>query len=229
MHFALPFLFSRHAAASFDKQCYLASLIDSEPWHFDLASGLLSFGDKYHWHAQLLGTEADDSQTWLWAWANTGSNIPPTLLQCALQMKELGDQRLIEDLTTPQLPLDEIDGHVLSMIASGVCQANAYYRGPYEGGAAFLLIKDDAFPKHTDPPLQRIASVFPQAISNIDIPNHKLALMGHLEFYGLAHEQEGDKIMVKENGEPVLTAMFDKRNRLTKLDVTIGPDATIMS
>ena len=33
------------------------------------------------------------------------------------------------------------------MIASGVCDADAYYRGPYEGGAAFLLIKDERFPR----------------------------------------------------------------------------------
>ena len=94
----------------------------------------------------------------------------------------MGEERLISELTEPQLPLGEINGHFFGMIAVGVCQANAYYRGPYDGGAAFLLINDEAFPRNTDPPLQRIASVFPQAISGIDIPNHKLALMGHLKY-----------------------------------------------
>ena len=51
MHFALSFLLSRHAAASFDKQLHLADLIGGLPWHFDLTSGIRSFGDKYHWHA----------------------------------------------------------------------------------------------------------------------------------------------------------------------------------
>lgn len=113
-------------------------------------------------------------------------------------------------------------GHVLAMIASGVCRADAYYRCTYEGGAAFVLIMDENFPKCTDPPLQRIATVFPQAIALLEIPDHKLALAGYLDHYGLRHEQDGDKIVVKENGEPVLTATFDERNRLTNLETTLA-------
>lgn len=226
MHFALPHLFCRHAVAAFDKQLHLADLIDGLPWHFDLNTGLLSFGGNCQWHAQLLGTEANVSQNWFWAWANEVNNLPPSLLQCALEMKALGEQRLIEELTTPQLPLGEINGHFFAMIASGVCRSNAYFRGPYEGGAAFLLIKDEKFPKNTDPPLQRIAAVFPEAMSSVEIVHHKLAILGHLDFYGLAHEQEGNKIMVKENGEPLLQATFDAMNRLTQLEVSIKPEAS---
>lgn len=73
---ALLYLFCCQAAISFGKQLFLAELVGSSDWHFDMPSGLLSFSDKYQWHAQILGTEADDSQTWLWAWANEASSIP---------------------------------------------------------------------------------------------------------------------------------------------------------
>jgi hypothetical protein len=215
-------LFYQHAAASFGKQLHLAELVGEEDWHFNMASGLLSFGQHLHFHAQVLGTESFENSTWLWAWANEGSKIPFSLLKAALQMKALGEEQQIAELTTPMFQLGDIDGHTLALLASGVCQANAYYRCPYEGGAAFVLIQDESFPKPTEPPLVRIASVFPEAISAIEIPDHRLALMGHLDHYGLAYEEEAGKVLVKENGEAVLTAEFDELNRLTQLNVTVA-------
>lgn len=175
-----------HRFASFDKQLHLANLVGEQGWHLDLSTGLLSFGNGYIWHVQILGTESDQDRTWLWAWANEGSNIPPSHLQAALRMKALGEEQQIPELTTPILQLGDIDGHRLAMIASGVCQANAYYRCPYESGSAFVLIQDERLPKPPEPPLARIALVFPQGISAIEIPDHRLARLGDLDFYGLA-------------------------------------------
>lgn len=206
---------------SLDKQIQLADLISELPWHFDTATGLLSFGPRQHWQSQLLGTVSQASNTWLWAWANTASNIPAHLLIASFALKAYGEQHGIPELTTPQLPLDQIDGHTLALLASGICEANAYYRCPYEGGALFVLIMDETFPKCTDPPLQRIATVFPQAIASLEIPDHQLALRGYLDSYGLAHEVVGNQIVVKEGGEPVLTATFDEQNRLTNLEVRL--------
>jgi len=213
----------RHAAASFDKQLHLSELVGEVDWHFDMASGLLSFGNRFAWHVQLLGTESEETHTWLWAWANEGSDIPPFLLQVALQMKALGEQQQIPELTTPMFPLDGIDGHFLAMLASGACKADAYYRCTYDDGAAYLLVQDENFPKNTEPPIQRIPSVFPQAIASIEIANHKEALAGYLEHNGLVGEAEGDTLVVKEDGEAVLTATFDGQNRLAKLEVSIRP------
>jgi hypothetical protein len=211
------------SVVSYDKQDRLADLIGQEAWHFELDSGLLSFGYQYRWHAQILGTASGDSGTWLWAWANSESNIPAHLLTASLALKAYGEQHSIPELTTPQLPLDQIDGHSLALVASGICKANAYYRCPYEGGALFVLIKDENFPKCTDLPLQRIVTIFPQAIASLDIPDHRLALAGYLDHYGLSYEQDGDKLVVKEDGEVVLTATFDKQNRLTKLEAKLKP------
>jgi hypothetical protein len=215
----------RYIASSIDKQSHLLSLIRADHWNIDFSTGFLSFGERLRWHSQLFGTESEASGTWLWAWANTESNLPNHLLTTCLALKAYGEQHGIPELTTPQLPLDRIDGHTLALLASGICEANAYYRCPYEGGALFVLIMDENFPKCPDPPLQRIATVFPQAIASLEIPDHKLALAGYLDHYNLAHEQDGDKIVVKENGEPVLTATFDELNRLTNLEVRLEAKA----
>jgi hypothetical protein len=214
---------TQYVASSFDKQLQLAHLVGEVSWQLSLDSGLLSVGNRYCWRIELLGTLSESDGTWLWAWANDASNIPAHLLVASLAFKAYGEQHGIPELTTPQLPLDQIDGHTLALFASGICEANAYYRCPYEDGALFLLIMDDTFPKCTDPPLQRVATVFPQAIASLEIPDHKLALTGYLDHYSLSYEQDGDKIVVKENGEAALTATFDEQNRMTNLEAKLKP------
>ncbi len=211
---------AQQAILSLRRQLHLADLIGERSWHFD--TGQLSFGNDLHWQAEILGTESDATNTWLWSWANTGSNLPAALIESSLQMKQLGEQENIREFIEPQLPLtDEINGHVLSMIASGVCDANAYYRAPYEGGAAFLLIKDPEFPRCKEHPLARIATVFPQAIAAFSINDHKLALTSYLEQCGIAYESSDQAVVVKEGIDPVLTALFDDNKRLVKLEAAL--------
>ena len=139
----------------------------------------------------------------------------------ALTLRMLGEAKGFPELVEPEHPLDDINGHTLALIGSGICRADAFYRCPYEGGALYVLIKDDSFPRCPEPPLARIASVFPQAISSFEISSHKLALIGYLDYYGLVGQEDGNALVVKEGGEPVLTATFDDHDRLTKLAVTI--------
>jgi len=215
-------LFTRYVLSSFLKQFHLCDLVGESAWRFDVPTGTLSFGDDIHWHAEILGTESDETQTWLWAWANTGSNLPAALVQASPEMKDLGEEQQIPELTEPQPALTEdVNGHVLSLIASGVCDADAYYRGPYDGGAVFLLIKDAKFPRSNESPLARLATVFPQAISTFSIADHRLALKSYLDGAGIAHVKEGNAVIVKEGRETVLMATFDKQNRLTNLEATL--------
>ena len=44
------------------------------------------------------------------------------------------------EFTEAMVPLDHADGHAFASIAVGEGLGKAYYRGPYEGGAAFLRI-----------------------------------------------------------------------------------------
>jgi hypothetical protein len=223
-------MYTHRFASSLDRQHFLIDLIGNYAWQTDIGSGQLSFGSQHRWQIQLLATESDASDTWLWAWANTASNIPDHLLHASLALKAYGVQHGIPELTQPELLLDQIDGHTLALLASGICDADAYYRCPYDGGALYVLIMDDDFPECPDPPLQRVATVFPQAIAALDIPDHEEALCGYLDDYDLEHEHTGNQIIVRsESGEPVLTATFDEQKRLTGLEVkrdtqADGPD-----
>jgi hypothetical protein len=213
----------QHVAKSFSKQLQLGSIVGNLEWTFDVPTGTLSFGNVHNWNAEILGTESHQANTWLWAWANTGSNLPPALIQASLQMKQLGEQQQIPELTEPQVPLTEkVNGHVLSMITSGVCDADAYYCGPYDGGAAFVLIKDPLFPHSTEPPLSQLVRAFPQAISAFAIPDHRLALTSYLDQFGIAYTIDGHTVAVTENGGTVMTATFDEHRRLTNLEAKLG-------
>ena len=220
---ALSEFITEISLTTFAKQLHLNHLVGRFTWHFDVRAGILSFGKHYHWHAQILGTESNETNTWLWAWANTGSKLPPALVQASLRMKHFGEQQQIPELTEPQIPLtDDINGHVLSMIASGVCDADAYYRGPYDGGAALLLIKDEKFPRSKESPLARLPHIFPQAISAFAIPDHRLALTRYLDQCGIVYTSEGNAITVREKENAVLTATFDEQKRLINLDARLG-------
>jgi hypothetical protein len=105
------------------KQLHLGELVGKSRWAFD-STGILSFGNNHHWHAQILGTESYETNTWLWAWANTGSNLPPAVVQSSLQMKRLGEEQSIPELIQPQLPLSadingQADNRIKDALANG--------------------------------------------------------------------------------------------------------------
>ncbi len=206
---------------AFDRQLLLADLIGDLPWAYDLQTSLLSFGDRFAWQAEILGTESDETGTWLWPWANEGSNIPEQQQSALLKLKVLGEEHGIAELTEPMVPLDHADGHAFASIAVGEGLGKAYYRGPYEGGAAFLLITDDELQLQVDDPLRRILTVFPQAISAMEIADHRDALQGYLRHYGFEAESEGDALLLHQHGQEVLRAEFDEHGRLRELKGTL--------
>jgi hypothetical protein len=78
----VPFddLFAQHVATAMARQVALADLIGERNWSVDLSAGHATFGDDLRFAIQLLGTESQGDGTWLWAWANAESNLPPALL-----------------------------------------------------------------------------------------------------------------------------------------------------
>lgn len=216
-------LFLQHVAASYDKQMALGDLIGDSNWQFNMDAQTLSFGSKFHFKIQVLGTESSYSNTWLWGWANEASGIPPAMLRAGEALRALGAQEQISELTQPEIPLTEqVNGHTLSLIASGVCNGQAYYRGPYEGGAIYMLIRDENFPKQKVKPAIRISTQFPQLISNMPISNHRLAFAHYARFYGAKVTKNGDAITAHFDANNRIEAQFMADNRLESLDVTAG-------
>lgn len=212
-----------HAAASFDKQLHFGEQLPSEwNWTMDVEKGILTikgsgiFGKKYRSPIQILGTESFESGTWLWSWANEASGIPERLLLDSKRLRALGEKENVAAFMHPKLQLEEGFADTILLLAAGYCRATAYFRGDYDSGRVFLLIKDSEFQRKIENPAHRVASVFPQVLEAVDLEDHKRAFRCYLRFYGF-QIQEGQDSLKGKIGHEALTAKFDNQNRLVEL------------
>lgn len=103
-------------------------------------------------------------------------------------------------------------------IASGVRGAAAYYRGPYVGGAVFLLLDGPVPASSPAPkPLTRILTVFPSFLGAIEVPDHRKAFVAYVRARGFKAEESDSTVIVRDGAAEAITASFDDRRRLTKL------------
>jgi hypothetical protein len=211
-------LFDKHASATFDKQSSLNDMIGDLDWEFGMETGTLRFGNKYRWKAQVLGTQSEQSGTWLWAWGNKACGIPEKLLDASNLLRKLGKDDDIPELCETQLPVaDQFDGHFWATLATGLCRANAYFRGPYKGGAVFLLIQDADYPRDVSNPLGRLLNHFSQSLITYNINDHKQALLGHADWLGLSVQSQTNDVIIQDDAGNSLVAKFDDQSRLTLL------------
>lgn len=215
-------LWTSHALYAFERQLRLVDLVGDLNWKYNSQSGVLFLGDRFRIEAEVLGTECEETGTWLWAWANEASNIPVAQQSASLKLRALGEKRRIVELTKPMNSLDLVNGFTASSIAVGEGLGKAYYRCPYEGGAAFVLITDMQLELQVDEPLQRILTLLPHAISMFELPDHRVALRGYLGHYGLKTEGKGEYLFLRQRGEETLRAEFDEHGRLRELKRTFG-------
>lgn len=217
MHPALQALFERHVAASFDKQLFLAELVGNKDWTLDLARGLLVFADGPTWHVQILGLVSARDGSWVWGWSPDVGAVAPGLVKAAQGMRRLGALRDIPELITPRISNGEAIGTRLAAVASGVFHANAFYRAPYEGGSAFLLIIDPDYPHNDTTPAVRIPTVLPQVLRRFPA-DHRRVLMGYVKDYGLSGHPNGEGLLIEDETGPVLRARFGPEGELTGLE-----------
>lgn len=209
-------LLEKYAGIAFEKQYSLAEVIGENNWNVDIDSGLLSFGTELSFPMQIIGTYSFESATWLWAWANEGSNIPENLLQEAKILKQLGEEHNIEFLTMPKYKIETVDIHALGLIASGKFGSSAYYSGNYGSGIILMTLKSQLVEELQYNEHARILTVFPQLVSTFSI-NHKRALINYLKTKGYIIDNKGNSIVSKK-GKNIIKADFDEMDRLTNMD-----------
>lgn len=221
MSLTLQDAFDTYAVAAWDKQMRLNDLVGKADWELDVEAGKLSFSNGPTWTIQILGSESFQSDTWLWAWANTKSGLPDALLRMAQQVREFGEQHDIDELIQPDIPLDWGDSHLLGSIAVGLCGAEAYYRCTHSAGAVCVLIRDDSYPPPQESPLSKLPELFFDAINNLDIRNHRLALTSFLRQHRATVQESAEHIEAQLPTGP-LTATLDHHNRIREISLTKG-------
>lgn len=213
-------LFHEYGAVSLGKQMRLLELVGKRDWSLDLDTGLLSFEGYVRFPVQLLGTESEQSGTWLWAWANPSIANPAVLAQSE-QLRSYGEQYSVTEFTEAQVPLNGVNGHTLSMVAAGLCGADAYYRGPYEGGAAYMLLQGPELRPREELAPAGFIRLFAEFISAFSV-HHHTALAGFARQSGWQCSGTSACLdCISPRGEQV-HATFDELGRVTGLQSVLS-------
>lgn len=223
-------LVERHIGMSLQKQLALGDFLGKHSWRLDLGKGTVDFGKgpglfgkRRVYPIQVLGSEAEDSGTWLWAWANAESQIPPGLMRAVDRIKAFGEDESIAPLTIAELSSSEYDGHLLASVAAGIADADCYYRGPYPGGAVFFLIFETPLRSAPPPPAVRVVNVLTQAISTFAVSDHRAMARAYLEAEGFRLETDGPGWIATDGSGRSLSIAFDEQGRIGRVTTGGGP------
>lgn len=209
-------LIERFGASALDKQIDLGEIVGENNWNIDMTKGEISFGDNLVFPIQVLGTFSYLSETWLWAWANTKSELSENITQQAHQLKKYGEVHEIDLLRNSEIDFTNDDLHLIGLIASGMFNSSGYYIADYGQGAMVVTIKSEKVDNIRKDDHLRILTVFPQLISQFEI-NHNLTLTNYLTDKGYQISKNGSELTATKNGKTI-KAQFDELSRLTQLD-----------
>jgi hypothetical protein len=211
-------LFAQHVATAMARQVALADLLGERNWSVDLSAGFAAFGDDLRFPLQLLGTESHGDNTWLWAWANEQSNLPPNLLHLCGWLRGYGEQTGVAELTERTFPLARADGAKLALVASGLT-GRPYYRGPYEGGALFFHLEN--VPDQPVAP-ERAITVLSQVIQTWPLP-HRVVAGAFLTQQGWTLDETADRMSARHPDGSTIEITFDDLGRITQFGGQVAP------
>ncbi|PZP65126.1 MAG: hypothetical protein DI596_00010 [Azospira oryzae] len=214
-------ILARHLALSLAKQQALAEYLGDHTWELDLQQGVVDFGRGRVFPVQILGTESEKDNTWLWGWANPMSGLPEEVLLDAERLREYGMRHEIRMLSEPRLPLADIAGHALALVASGVCGADAYYRAPYEGGAIYFLIHDAPLNLEFAERPDLVVSSLSRAIQLFEV-DHRAVARAWMNTLLLEVEESGSQLIARKEGRTFLLVRFDGAGRIIGIDALAG-------
>jgi hypothetical protein len=221
-------LFDYHVVSFADKQQRFADLVEGRDWEYRVEEGVLHFPEAppqkgYAWKAEILGTQSELSNSWLWSWANEASELPPAATVCARKLKQFGEKHGIKEFTMPTFQLgDELDGQAIVAVSVGLTKAGACFLGGYENGAAYLLITDPAYENKQPYPLLHIATMFTQVLGQWSVSDHRRALVGYASSYGLQTSQEGSTVKITHPSGESLIGSFNKAGHLEQIQSTFS-------
>lgn len=176
-------LLTRHAVIATEKQYRLAEIVGDRPWRLSLDEGLLGFGDDLAWSIEVLGTESHESGTWLWAWGNEALDIPAGMLTGSNGLRQYGREHQLAELEERTCRLELATGYALATVGSGLLDAVAYYRAPFDHGAVYVLVTDADFPRERAPSAARMIDAVRKAVRSFDV-DHALAIAAYAEQRG---------------------------------------------
>jgi len=209
--------FENIALISMEKQDGLLRRLGEHFADFDFDEGVARFDPGTVLPIQVLGTESDNSLTWLWAWADEHTEVSETLLRSARELKTWGTKEGLFEFTAPSFDLDPADGNMLALMATEICSASGYYRDPYDGGAVFLLLFGAGSDRRHDLDRTGLIRAMRDLASRYDI-DHRRVLSSYFAKKGLPSSGSGDTVNAELAGGERLIARFDPAGRILTIN-----------
>lgn len=210
---SLQALFERYALSSLEKQQRLSRLVGEHYFRVDLDSGAAHFNDAWECPFQVLGTESENTLTWLWGWADEQIEVPEHLLQRARELRQWGEQQRLAEFQQPSLDLDRADGLKLAVIATAVCRASSFYREHFEGGSLFVLLYGDAIDRQPGFDRSELVRAVNDLAAVYDV-NQRALLTSYFREQNIPWEDAADSLSAQLYTGERLLAEFDKSGRI---------------
>lgn len=184
-------------------------VVKNRDWNVDFNKGIIAFGDD-EYPLQFLGSEANSSNTWLWAWENI-NGFDDKIISLARSIKEKGEKVNLEPLTTAEIDItDELNGHNLSIVACGLADKNyCYYRGPHSGGAIFIAFNGIDEKVFSSVNAGKFIDIVMICIQQFSL-NHKLFIESFLKWNKNKYQWQGDTIIADFGKDGELKIEFEK-------------------
>ena len=169
-------------------------VVKNRNWNVDFDRGIISFGED-EYPLQFLGSESNSSNTWLWAWENI-NGFDDKIISLAREIKAKGEKLNLEALTTAEIEItDELNGHILSIVACGLADKKyCYYRGPHSGGAIFVAFDGVDEKVFSSVSAKDFVDITIKCIQQFSL-NHKIFVESFLEWNKTKYKLQGDIII----------------------------------
>ena len=191
-------------------------VVKNRDWDIDFDRGIISF-DKDEYPLQFLGSEATSSNTWLWAWENI-SEFDDKIISLAREIKAKGEKLNLEALTTAEIEItDELNGHILSIVACGLADKKyCYYRGPHSGGAIFVAFDGVDEKVFSSVSAKEFVDIIVRCIQQFSL-NHKLFVESFLEWNKTKCEWNKNTLIADFENSQKLEIDFEEKTELARI------------
>ena len=196
----------------------LAERFPNATWTFNPAHAAVTvhLGETSHdFPAQFIATIDQTAGMWTWAWQEA-IGVSDAVLQLARRVREVGEQRAIAPLTTPQVQLHETASLPLQLAAQILSDASHWLRIETEPGK--LAVLSVAAGELETPGANALVDIVMSGVALQISDRHRAAFEAYLKQLGAASETFDENGMRVSVADGTVIATFDAEGRILSIN-----------
>lgn len=210
-------IFTKYGALALDKQESLSEIIGDNIGELNIEKGTISFGDELEFPIQIVGTLANETSKWHWAWDNQEVGLPENLVKESEDIKEIGEKYNIGQFTNNIFDADLFEGHLIAMTVSSIMKDAAYYAADLGEIIFFITIQSDKIPINNS--IERFINNYDKFQKEFDV-KARLAFESYAKLRGYQYK-EREEFSVAKMGESRVIVGFTDRGNVTHIQTML--------